>query len=60
MCICRRAWFLIVVSALYLLGCVVAWSMGCLNVYVNPAQLVYVAVLSVPLWCKSVGRLLHM
>lgn len=58
--ICRRAWFLIFVSALYLIGCGAAWAMDCLNVYVNPAQLVYVVVLSIPLWCKPVGRLLHM
>lgn len=58
--ICRRAWFLIVVSALYMIGCAVAWAMDCLNVYVNPAQLVYVVVLSIPLWCKPFGKLLHM
>jgi hypothetical protein len=58
--ICRRAWFLIIVSALYLIGCVVAWAMDCLNVYVNPAQVVYVAVLSVPMWSTRVGRMLHM
>ncbi len=58
--ISRRALFLIVVSALYLLGMCLAWYHGVLNVYCTSAQIAYVFVLGTPFMCKRFARFLHM
>lgn len=56
----RRAWFLIVVSAIYL---AVAFYVAFVHRHdgiLLIAQFLYAFICSVPIWCRRVARWLHM